>query len=291
MIILKGESRKKKILILLRKIIPSNWLDYVLFVYMNKYLPSLNKPRTFNEHIFYIKRNVQDIRMIKLCDKYEVRDFVSQAIGEKYLPKLICASEKWDESIFESIGNNFAMKPSLGSGYYYLNVDENSNKEEVKELFSNWINLDYWKVGGEWQYKYSQQKIIFESLLFDDNKKLANDYKVHCFRNSLGQFKQVIEVHDDRFGEHSQMFFDENLSQLSIEKKNKRENYTFPEDFPLDDLLVLSRKLSEGFGYVRVDWYCCSGRLFFGEMTFTPGNAVSPFKKKDYDTFLGNYLN
>jgi hypothetical protein len=35
-------------------------------------------------------------------------------------------------------------------------------------------------------------------------------------------------------------------------------------------MVEYSKKLSEDFKFVRVDFYDVQGRLFFGEMTFTP---------------------
>ena len=37
----------------------------------------------------------------------------------------------------------------------------------------------------------------------------------------------------------------------------------------LDYMLECARKLSKGFPQVRVDFYDCNDKVFFGEMTFT----------------------
>ena len=39
----------------------------------------------------------------------------------------------------------------------------------------------------------------------------------------------------------------------------------------LDELVALARKLSSGFPLVRVDFYEDKGRIYVGEMTFSPG--------------------
>ncbi|HIF9471056.1 TPA: ATP-grasp fold amidoligase family protein [Photobacterium damselae] len=288
MIVYKDLTWKKYVLRFVRYIFPTKFLDYITFFVCNRYLPNILTPKTFNENILYIKHNVKDLRMISLSDKYKVREYVKNKIGSEYLPNIIYIGRDISGFTKVKLTDNFIVKPTNGSGFYYLNVNEKPDLNRINKLYEKWINLNYYSIGGEWQYKNINQNIIVEELLFDSDGTLANDFKVHCFRNDLGQLTQIVEVHDDRFNEHSQTFFNDCYEQLDIEKHSNFVEYKFPDNFPKDKILELSAILSEGFGYVRVDWYCCSGRLYFGEMTFTPGNALSPFKNKDWDIKLGN---
>jgi len=50
---------------------------------------NLKKPRTFNEKLQWLKLYNRNPIFTSMVDKYEVREFVSQRIGEEYLIPLI----------------------------------------------------------------------------------------------------------------------------------------------------------------------------------------------------------
>lgn len=49
-------------------------------------------------------------------------------------------------------------------------------------------------------------------------------------------------------------------------------------------------KLSEGFCLVRVDLYHMPGRVYFGEMTFTPDAGMAPLAPAEWDRKLGDLI-
>ena len=48
--------------------------------------------------------------------------------------------------------------------------------------------------------------------------------------------------------------------------------------------------MSKDFLYVRVDLYEINGKMYFGEMTFTPGSGSGSFKPDSADFELGKML-
>ena len=52
-------------------------------------------------------------------------------------------------------------------------------------------------------------------------------------------------------------------------------------------MLLIARKLSGEFGYVRVDLYNVGGRVYFGELTFTPAGGILKFGLDHWDLALG----
>ena len=51
----------------------------------------------------------------------------------------------------------------------------------------------------------------------------------------------------------------------------------------LEEMISMAEKLAEGIPFVRVDLYLADGKIYFGEMTFTPATGVLFHFK---DTFL-----
>jgi hypothetical protein len=48
--------------------------------------------------------------------------------------------------------------------------------------------------------------------------------------------------------------------------------------------------LAEGLGYVRVDLYTLDEKIFFGELTFTPGGGTMPYTPDHFDYEWGSIL-
>ena len=55
-------------------------------------------------------------------------------------------------------------------------------------------------------------------------------------------------------------------------------------------MVSLAENLSKGFPFLRVDFYNVNGHIYFGELTFYPASALSPFIDYKSDLELGQYL-
>ena len=58
-----------------------------------------------------------------------------------------------------------------------------------------------------------------------------------------------------------------------------RKNYPHIEEEvccpeKLNEMISLAQKLSEGFAFVRVDFYYINNIIYFGELTFTPQSGI-----------------
>ena len=145
---------------------------------------------------------------------------------------------------------------------------------------NKWLSEDFSKEAKEIQYKNIKPVIICEEYLEDSEGSLI-DYKYFCF-NGKAKFIQVIS---DREREPRANFYDLqwNLINLRSKLRNSNKNFTKPKN--LLKMNELAEKLSEGYPFVRVDFYNINGRIIFGELTFTPGGGVSKFQpiEKDYE--------
>ena len=55
-------------------------------------------------------------------------------------------------------------------------------------------------------------------------------------------------------------------------------------------MLELGDKLAHDFSFVRVDFYDVNGRIYFGEMTFSPGSGIDPWIPKEADLSVGRMI-
>lgn len=259
------------------------------------YFPPLTNPFTYNEKLQWLKLNYHNSMLPHLVDKYEVRDYIRRKIGENYLIPLLGVYNSVDEINEEELPSSFVIKCTHDSQSTFVCHDKsNFDFEEVKRrlriaLRRNW----YWQ-GREWAYKSCVPRIIVEEYLEEPGKMTPNDYKFYCFdgvvkmiqadacRFTDKHVEQFFSTEWDSWGDWDHLRIDD--SQL-IEKPSR-----------LDDMVLLSEVLSQGFPHVRVDWYCVGEKLFFGELTFYTGGGFDPFHAKEdrrndpLDRYLGESL-
>ena len=84
-------------------------------------------------------------------------------------------------------------------------------------------------------------------------------------------------------------FYDREWNLLPI-KLGTRPNLPYEVSCPgnLSELIEVAETLAEGFPHVRVDLYRLNdGRIYFGEMTFTPSSGYAACDPPEWDLELG----
>jgi hypothetical protein len=55
-------------------------------------------------------------------------------------------------------------------------------------------------------------------------------------------------------------------------------------------MIRLARQTAQQFSYVRVDFYQVGEKVYFGELTFTPGAGLSKLMPKNIEQEWGSYF-
>ncbi len=133
-----------------------------------------------------------------LTDKYKVRTFVSNAIGEEYLKPLFQVCDYFDEIKFDFLPDSFVIKCNHGCKWQFIIKDKKSyleNKnlfEYTKKQITNWMGMSFFGFSNfEIQYKNITPKILVEPLLRETPETFPREIEVLCFN---GQPK-IIETH------------------------------------------------------------------------------------------------
>ena len=58
----------------------------------------------------------------------------------------------------------------------------------------------------------------------------------------------------------------------------------------LDEMIEISRKLSQGFPFVRVDFFENRKRLYIAEFSFAPWAGLRPYEPDSLDYEMGKWL-
>ena len=249
----------------------------------HKYL-DIDRPRTFNEKIQWLKLYDSTPIKTRLSDKYLVREWIRETIGEEYLIPLLGVYDKFEDIDFEKLPNQFVIKCNHGSNYNIIVKNKSLlNLNDAKLKIEKWMNENYaFKIGLELQYRDIQHKIIIETFM-DDGTGDLKDYKITCFDGK----PHFIWVDNYRHSNHTRNFYDLNWNQLPY--KINLNYSTFPylkKPKCLGKMIELASILSKGFCFVRVDFYIINDKLYFGEMTFTSSSGTEDITPKNFERKL-----
>ena len=253
-----------------------------------------NTPKTLNEKMCWMKLHYRDPRQRLAADKYTVRDLVRETVGEHHLIPLIQTYKRAQDIRLAELPDAFALKVNHGSGQNLL-VREKCNEDEgrIRRQFREWMRISHYTTSREWPYKGMQPLIVAEELLVDEEGRIPEDYKFHCFDGRV----EVVQVDIDRETRHRRNFYDTdwNLQPfIWTEWQGAQPLWPNGRDIPrptqLKEMIEVAEKLSADFPYVRVDLFQCRSRVYFGELTFYHGSGLERFERVEYDRILGDKL-
>lgn len=253
----------------------------------------LNNPKTFNEKLQWLKLYNRNLLYTKLVDKYKVREYISDKIGEEYLIPLLGVWDDPDDIDFDSLPNQFVLKCNHNSGLgMCICKDKNSlDISKVRSELRKGLKQDYYLTGREWPYKNVPRKIIAEKYMVDSyDSNEFTDYKFFCFD---GYVDCVMVCLDRSSGNPKFYFFDK---EWNLKRYNKRgleapENFTIPKPICMDDMFEIASQLSKGIPFVRVDLYQSNNQIYFGEMTFYPDSGFDKNITREADLYFGSLIN
>ena len=270
------------------KLLPDVLYHQMKYAWVFKKWPNINQPTTFSEKI--IIRNFKPKTIYtELADKLRVRDYIANTIGEKYLIKLHAACPVLTRTIFDELPNSFVIKANHGSGFNKLVYDKTQTSfDELCKITMKWTAIDYYKSSRENHYKAIPPCIMVEQLLLDKGK-IPNDIKFHCF-NRQGEMHIFIQVDYDRYGVHRRDIFDTEWNRTSIRMglPNNPEPMTAPDN--LVEMISLAKRITEQFSYLRIDFYEADGKIYFGELTFTPGGGLCQMYPQETQRQWGDFF-
>jgi hypothetical protein len=252
----------------------------------------LQNPVTLNEKLQWVKLYDRRPIMTDLTDKYLVRSYVKDKVGEQYLAPLYGVYESVDELIphLSDFPDKYILKATHGCRWNVVVTDSSSPSENDLNNLRNWLSKNYYDAGREWCYKNIRPRIICEKLIEPVNPEFGLvEYRILCFHGE----PVFVLVILDHFGERYRNFYDLSWRQVPIEidySGSGQLSVKLSKPRNLDLMIEMARKLCEGFSFVRVDMYS-ERKVLFGEMTFYPGCGFIIFNPEELDTIFGEYLN
>ena len=278
----------KKIKYNLIKLIKNDFcIVFLRYMIRHRKIPKFKNPKTFNEKIAHNKLYSKSELLAPLCDKYLVKDYVREKIGNKYVLDTLFITSSPASIPFSDLPNSFIIKATHGSGWNI--IVKNKNKVDFNDIIKKcnfFLSMNYYYLGRERQYKNIKPQIMIEKLLLDEEGEVPKDYKFFSFNGKT----KFIQVDIDREGDHKRNFYDSNWNKVPFELNYPSYQLDIEKPLNLNKMLEISEILSNELNFARIDLYSILNDIYFGEITFTPENNLGIFSPIEYDKILGDYL-
>ena len=250
----------------------------------------LKNPQTFNEKLQWLKLYDRNPEYTKMVDKYEVKKYVANKIGEQYIIPTLGIWNKFEEIDFDTLPNQFVLKTTHDSGGVVIcrNKDIFDYKAAKKKLKSSLKNNFYY-LGREWPYKNVKPRIIAEKYMEDSSTKDLRDYKFFAFDGVV----KALFIATDRQNQNEETkfdFYDSDFKHLDFTNGHPNSNIEIEKPQRFEEMKKLAEKLSEKIPQIRCDFYEINGNVYFGELTFFHWSGLPPFNPEEWDKTFGDWI-
>lgn len=235
-----------------------------------KRLIDLDNPRKLNEKLLasYYQSDLK--RLAELTDKYMVREFIQQKGLEDIIVPLYGVYDTFEQINFDKIPKQFVLKATHGCDMNLICTDKAElSLEAVKKKVNFWLHMNLAYMALELHYSYIQPRILCEKNL--DTEGGIIDYKFHCHN---GQVLFVLVCSERSDGNYRDVFMPDWTPRPEVVVNAKCNPSGIKKPASYERMLEIAKKLSEEFPFVRVDLYEVNGKIYFGELTFTPAAGI-----------------
>ena len=261
----------------------TKYIDRMLTVCKSQGLNiNLDNPQTIQDKLCWL--NIYDTNPLKVkcADKIKIHDYCKDVLGEDICVPIIKVYNNVSEINWDELPNQFVMKCNHGSGMNIICTDKSKlNKVDAINKLNRWMKDDFaFRNGFEAHYHDIEHKIFVETILGNGD---IMDYKFWCFN---GEPKLWTINNGNGHGDIMYYHMDGSKCNLYCVKDN--ESYQKSRHF--QEMVNYANLLSNRFKFVRVDFYEIDGRVFLGELTFTPGAMTFKYKNDDDNIKVGSLL-
>ncbi len=254
---------------------------------------NLKHPQSLADKVAFLELHKQSPLAARCTDKYAVRAYVTEkGYGHILVPLAGGPWESVEEIDFSKLPSSFVLKATHGCKMNRIVPDKALlDREMCKKEMHSWLNTTYGRYSLEPHYAKIPHRIYAEAYMGEG----LIDYKFHCM-NGVPHF--VLAVSERKTEERKRTkatldLFDMQWRALPVLLPDGGEtpgSGKVKKPACFEAMKEIAGALSADFDFVRVDLYEQNGRVWFGELTFTPATCVFPYFSEAFLFEMGKNL-
>lgn len=258
---------------------PTFLLEYAnmqLYKQKQGYTFDINNPVLFTEKIQWQKTRFNRPDLVRYVDKYLFKDLIKEKLGEGYTIPMYGAWTSLESfrNGWDSLPEKFCLKSTLQSNGIYIKVIEKS-KTDIDDLcqeLKEWLKPKNLLIHSFCSAYYKAIPRILAEEYMESIKDQLFDYKFFCFNGKpYCMYAATEQFHDSCY---PVSFYDLNWNQLDVKYGNHRTEF-IPKPPHFEEMKEIATKLSQGFPFIRVDFFDTPDKLYMAELTFYPGGGLN----------------
>lgn len=249
---------------------------------------NLRNPVTYTEKLQWLKLHDRRPVYTTLVDKYEVKKFVAEKLGEEHVIPLLGVWDSAEDIPFDLLPNQFVLKCTHDSGGLQICRDKSSfDFNAAKKKIQDVLKVNYYWASREWPYKNVKPRVIAEQYMEDAETGETRDYKFFTFN---GEPKVMYIATGRGSGETYGDFFDMDFNHLELDIDHRNAPVCPEKPDCFEEMKKAAAVLAKGTPQVRVDFYVINGQYYFGEMTFFHCGGFVNLKPDSWNKVFGDWI-
>ena len=225
----------------------------------------------------------------KIVDKIKLHEYSYKILGKDICVPIIKIYQNSTDINFDELPDKFVLKCNHGAGMNIIVNDKSklAQREAINNL-DNWMKRNFGLEGAEFQYINIEKKIFAEEFLREN----IEDYKIYCF-HGIPKLIRVQKVNYSQKKKINNYFtLDWQLTDIETGRPGfyRDPKVDFQKPPNLDLMISYAKQLSLEFVFVRIDFYDVNGKVYLGEMTFSPSNTRFTLKNMEQAKYLGSLI-
>ncbi|MDD6250787.1 MAG: ATP-grasp fold amidoligase family protein [Bacillales bacterium] len=251
---------------------------------------NMDRPKTFNEKLQWLKVNDRKEYYSKMVDKYDAKEYVKEICPSINVIKTIGIYDHFDDINLDSLPDKFVIKCTHNSNCLIICRDKSKfDGVYAKKQLEKGLKDNFYTAGREWPYKNLRRRIIVEEYMEDDSGEGLMDYKFYCF-NGVPKFLYISKGLENH-ATAAISFVTLNWQFAPYERSDYKPFEKLPKQPAcFEQMIQIAKILSKEMPFLRVDLYEINNKVYFSELTFYPCAGAMPFKNDDHDLELGNMI-
>lgn len=290
---LKENKFKRALLVPFRGIVRTLFPVFYVkeqYKYITHHKCNLKNPIRYTEKLQYLRLFVypKDNLVSKCASRDGAREYLKELGYEDLLIPSFGVFDKFDDIDFDALPNSFVLKCTHACAFNLIVKDKSKlDIKKTRKQFNKWLKTNYGNKTLEKHYSSITPRIIVEKYIGEIDS-LPVEYKIHVF-NGVAKSMYVVtgRGQDIRYNNYYIDWKEFDGSQFNGWKK-KEDGVPIPSNW--DEMVKIAENLAKKFPFVRVDLYNINGKIYFGEMTFTPAKGTLILDDDKCDFEMGKWL-
>lgn len=251
---------------------------------------NLRSPRNYNEKLQWLKLHDRNPAYTALVDKYAVKDYIREILGEEYTVPALGVWDSFDRIDWDALPDRFVLKCTHDSAGLVICRDKATfDREKAREKLSRCLKRNFYYSGREWPYKHVKPRILAETYLEDSRLQELRDYKFFTFHGEP-KIMHLVSNRQNPDEETWGDFFDMEFRHLDLTMGHNNAPVCPEKPVNFEKMKAFAAKLAGDIPHVRVDFYEVNGQLYFGELTFFQDSGFAEVEPKHWNDTLGSWI-